>query len=89
MIYRNVAFAMLVAFVSVGFHAHMLHAQEPDAETKAQIAKRDQLWERALEVVKAGKLDEGTELIEQVYAMEESIFGTHDVILILAYSNRV
>ena len=35
-------------------HAHKLHAQEADAETKAQIARRDEIGEQAMAAANAG-----------------------------------
>ena len=50
-------------------------AEKPDAATQVKISQRDQLWKQAIEVGNAGKLDEATRLFEQVYTLEESIFG--------------
>jgi len=48
--------------------------EEPDEATQAKISQRDQLWKQAMAVVNAGKFDEATRLLEQVYSLEESIF---------------
>ncbi len=50
-------------------------SQEPEAVTKDQIAERDRLWENAMELTKAGKLDEAAMLFEQYYSFERPASG--------------
>ena len=57
-------------------------AQEPDAAIDTKIAERDRLSKKAFELANAGKLDEATAHFEQVYSLEESVFGpTHPELL--------
>lgn len=48
-------------------------SQEPEAETKVNIAQRDQLWKQAMKIAEEGKLDKATKLFEQVYSIEETL----------------
>ena len=67
--------SILLTVVFLGTAPTQLIAQEPDATTKAKIEQRDQLSQKAEELVKSGELDKAAEMFERVYLLEQTIFG--------------
>ncbi len=69
-------------FCCVVLICHPLAAQIADDANTAKLQQRDQVWQQAVQDANEGKLDEAATLFEQVYSIEESVFGpTHPELL--------
>lgn len=62
-------------FVFIGLVQNPLAAQTADDGNTTKLEQRDRLYDQATESTRNGQLDEAMKLLEQVYALEESLFG--------------